>query len=203
MTSAQRIPNLAPAEWTEDVQALFPLMLPPGSKAKGSDFNSILVLARHPELADPWLRFNAAVGRGFCLPARLKEIAILRVAWHQGSQYEWIHHMLSAARLEMEASEFSALMEEDAGHRFSAAERAVIGATDDICLRGGTSDETWTELSRHLDDKQAMELLFVVGCYVALAAILNSGNVAIEPGYLEQAETLGLPLLDPGQKGRR
>jgi hypothetical protein len=31
----QRIPNLAPEQWTPEVEAIFPIMLPPGSTAKG------------------------------------------------------------------------------------------------------------------------------------------------------------------------
>lgn len=76
--SAQRIPNLPPERWTPEVEALFPIMLPPGSAAKGSDFNSILLLAHHPALAGPWLEFNAKIARGFTISARQKEIAILR-----------------------------------------------------------------------------------------------------------------------------
>ena len=112
--SAQRIPNLPPERWTPEVEALFPIMLPPGSAAKGSDFNSILLLAHHPALAGPWLEFNAKIARGFTISARQKEIAILRVAWRRGSDYEWIQHMLSAARAGLAVEDFDALLSDDA-----------------------------------------------------------------------------------------
>lgn len=96
--NGQRIPNLPQEQWTPEVEALFPIMLPHGSTGKGSDFNSILLLAHHAELADPWLHFNAKIAQGFVLSARHREILILRVAWRRASDYEWIQHTLSAAR---------------------------------------------------------------------------------------------------------
>jgi alkylhydroperoxidase family enzyme len=193
--SAQRLPNLGPEAWTPEVQAIFPLMLPPGSTAKGSDFNSILVLAHHPRLADPWLRFNVAVARGFVLATRLKEIAVLRVAWRKRSQYEWVQHMLSAAREGLTAEHFLALQQEDPGHAWTGLETCIIRATDEICLEGGIQPETLNTLQQHFDFEQVMELLFAVGCYIALAAILNTAHAQLEPGPLAQAQAAGFPML--------
>jgi len=196
---AQLIPNVPPEAWTPDVEAIFPLMLPPGSAAKGSEFNSILLLANHPRLADPWLRFNVAVARGFVLETRLKEIAILRVAWRKGSQYEWVQHMLSAAREGLTAEHFVALQREDAGNIWSPLETCIIQATDEICLRGGILPHTLSALREDFDAEQVLELLFAVGCYIALAAILNTANAALEPDPLAKAEAAGYPLLSAEQ----
>jgi 4-carboxymuconolactone decarboxylase len=193
--SAQLIPNVPAEAWTPEVQAIFPLMLPPGSTAQGSEFNSILLLANHPRLADPWLRFNVAVARGFVLPTRLKEIAILRVAWRKGSQYEWVQHMLSAAREGLTAEHFHALQQEDAGNIWTTLEKGILQATDEICLSGGILPPTLAALREQFDLEQVMELLFAVGCYIALAAILNTANAALEAGPLAKAEAAGFPML--------
>jgi 4-carboxymuconolactone decarboxylase len=193
-TRQQRIPNLAPEFWSEEVKELFPPMLPPGSTAKGSDFNSILILAHHPRLADPWLRFNATVARGFTLSARLREIAILRVAWRRGSQYEWVHHTLSGLRAGLTANEISALQREGA-YSWGSIEREIILATDEICHDGGISPPTLSGLSQLITTEQIMELLFVVGGYIALAAILNTADAQIEASPLEHARAAGLPML--------
>lgn len=197
MSTATRIPNLPREAWTAGVEALFPIMLPPGSRAKGSDFNSILVLAQHAELAEPWLRFNAAASRGFDLPASLKEIAILRTAWRRGSQYEWGHHMLSGLSNGLTTEHFSGLQMTVPGREFTTAETAVILATDDICVQGGITDATWPAISRELDTRQIMELLFVVGGYIALAAILKTAGAPLEPQIAAQIEALELPALSP------
>ncbi len=42
------------------------------------------------------------------------------------------------------------------------------------------SESTWNELAAHFDPGQVLEVLFVVGGYLCLAAVLNS--VGLEPG---------------------
>lgn len=189
----QRIENLPPEAWTPEVEALFPIMLPPGSSAKGSDFNSILLLAHHPRLSEPWLRFNAKVAQGFTLSAREREIAILRVAWRRGSEYEWVHHMLSGARAGLTVAHFAALQSEEASSEWSELEALLIRATDEVCLAGGVAADTLAKLREHLSTEQVFELLYATGCYIALGAVLNTAGAAIEPQVLEQAASAGLP----------
>jgi alkylhydroperoxidase family enzyme len=196
MTSdQQRIPNLPPEQWTPEVEALFPIMLSPGSTAKGSDFNSILVLAQHPRLSEHWLRFNAAASRGFVLSARIKEIAILRVAWRSGSDYEWVQHMLSGLREGLSVEDFRTLKGEDPGNTWNELERAVIDAADDLWRQQKVGEEAWTVLSSQVSTEQILELLYVIGAYLALAGILNTGNVPVEDQVLQRATALGLPML--------
>ncbi|PLK26786.1 carboxymuconolactone decarboxylase family protein [Novosphingobium sp. TH158] len=197
MGTGERIPNLPADAWTPEVQALFPLMLPHGSTARGSDFNSILVLVRHPELAEPYLRFNAALAKGVDLSARLKEIAILRVAWRRGSEYEWVHHAISALRTGLTPEHLAALMQAEPAAIFTSEEQAVVAATDDICLSGGIGDATWPALSNALTTKQAMEMLFVVGCYIMLGSILKTAGAPVEPQVAAHFDELGLQRLRP------
>jgi 4-carboxymuconolactone decarboxylase len=193
----QRIEYLPPEAWTPEVEALFPIMLPPGSSAKGSDFNSILLLAHHPRLSEPWLRFNAKVAQGFTLPSREREIAILRVAWRRGSEYEWVHHMLSGARAGLTVAHFAALQSEEASGDWSELETWLIRATDEICLVGGVAADTLELLRKHLSTEQVFELLYATGCYIALAAVLNTAGAAIEPQVAAQAVSAGLPHFSP------
>lgn len=202
MPAGQRIENLAREAWTPEVETLFPIMLPPGSTAKGSDFNSILLLAHHPRLSEPWLQFNAKVAQGFTLSAREREIAILRVAWRRGSEYEWVHHMLSGARACLTVAHFAALQSEEASGDWSVLETLLIRATDEICLGGGIEPVTLLELLQHLSTEQVVELLYVVGCYIALAGILNTAEAAIEPPVAAQAASAGFPDFRPPTSAR-
>lgn len=195
--AGQRIENLQPDAWTPEVEALFPIMLPQGSPAKGSDFNSILLLAHHPRLSHPWLQFNAKIAQGFTLSAREREIAILRVAWRRGSDYEWVHHTLSGARAGLTIAHFSSLQSEEASGDWSRLETLLIRATDEICLGGGIGPDTLAKLRDHLSTEQVIELLYAVGCYIALAAILNTAAAAIEPSIAEMAASAGFPDLPP------
>ena len=50
-------------------------------------------------------------------------------------------------------------------------------------------------LSAQVSTEQILELLYVIGAYLALAGILNTGNVPVEDEVLERATALGLPML--------
>jgi hypothetical protein len=101
------------------------------------------------------------------------------------------------------ADDFNALQQEGFRHVWTRLERAMILATDEICLEGGISPATLIDLSQQITTEQIMELLFVVGAYIALAAILNTANAQIERGYLEQVKIAGFPLLQANAAGRQ
>lgn len=196
MSTKQRIPNLPPEAWTPAVQAIFPILVPPGSTAKGSDFNALLVSAHHPEIADPFVRFNLAVARGVVVSQRLREIAILRLAWRRNCLYEWVHHVIGGASAGLDNSHFNALRLEDPTAPFAPDELAVVHATDEICRDGALSDAMWQEVSRYFDQKQILELLYTIGCFLTVATILNTVRVEVEPAILELVKSNGWPLLD-------
>ncbi|KPH67773.1 carboxymuconolactone decarboxylase family protein [Novosphingobium aerophilum] len=148
-----------------------------------------------PGLADPWLRFNAKVAEGFVLCAWYREIAISRVAWRRASDYEWIHHTLSAARAGLTKANLDALQNDDADDQWSGLEILLIRATDEIYAEGGIAPQTLAQLVEHFTTQQVIELVFVIGAYIALAAILNTAGAEIEPRIMQQAKAAGFPRL--------
>lgn len=195
MTDGRRIDNLPPEAWTPQVEEMFPILVPPGATVKGSDFNSLLVLAHHPGVAEPFLRFNAAVGRGVVLPARLREVAILRLAWRRKCLYEWVHHLHGGDVAGLTVDHFRALATEGMADLFLPDERAVVAATDELCVEASISDRTWAALGEHLDTPQVLELLFVVGCFLTVAMLLNSAKVDLEAGFMDMAMARGWPMI--------
>lgn len=193
--SGGRIENLPPEEWTPEVEAILPILVPPGAPVKGSDFNSLLVIAHHPQLADPFLRFTAAASRGILLSAPVRELAILRVAWRRHCRYEWVHHVIGGAGAGLGPRHFAAVQEEGISDELSAEEQAVIAATDELCGPGSLSDAGWERLGAHFDHKQIIELILLVGCYLANASFLNSVRIPVEAQFLELVKANGWPLL--------
>jgi 4-carboxymuconolactone decarboxylase len=163
-----RIQPLPYAEW--DVEALS--VLSPGRKLPPN--NVLGLLARHPALARAFLTFNAHLLTASTLPARTRELAILRIAWRRRCRYEWAQHVQIARRAGITD-------EEIAGIRAGAAtliSRAVDELDDDSCL----SEETYRALAAELDDRQLMDLVFTIGTYGLLAVAFNTFGVELEPG---------------------
>ncbi|GAB3714611.1 carboxymuconolactone decarboxylase family protein [Nocardiopsis oceani] len=183
--TSPRIPPLALDEMDAEQRRLARL---------GAD-TVIQVLARTPEL----MQASSALG-GFLLaqgklPARLRELVILRVALRCDAPYEWANHLPAALGAGASEAEVDALS--DSAARWAPADDAVLRAVDEICDDVFVSDRTWADLSATHDDPEVIELLFLVGYYRMMAGFLNSAGVAVkadQPGLGERAETTRPPI---------
>lgn len=171
-----RLPPLPADQWDEAThQAL--------SAMRGADTNNALsTLARHPALAKAFLRFNVHLLTTSTLPARTRELAILRVAHRRDCAYEWSHHVRMAKAEGITDDEVGAVQcFAGAGARaFDEFDRAVIAGVDELEEKSRLSDETWAALGGRLNDRQRMDYVFTVGCYAALAMAFNTFGVQLE-----------------------
>src|SRR5205823_4037611 len=83
-----RIPPLPPEERDEQAQELLS-----GVSAAGAPASNIFsTLVRHPGLFRRWLPFGGKLLGGGKLPARDRELLILRTGWLCRAEYEWAQH---------------------------------------------------------------------------------------------------------------
>ena len=88
--------------------------------------------------------------------------------------------------------------------RFTARQRLLLTAVDELHERRVISDATWTKLSAELTERQLIELCLLVGHYEMLAMTLNSLGVEPEASALrrltgataEAADTLRRRLIE-------
>ena len=64
---------------------------------------------------------------------------------------------------------------------WSAADAALIRATDELHADQFVTDATWAELSRHFSEKQRMDVVFTAGQYTQVSMFLNSFGVQGNP----------------------
>ena len=76
---------------------------------------------------------------------------------------------------------------------FTAFERTVICATEDLVRDRLVSDTDWQALAFQWNNSQLLDFLFTVGTYVLLAGVMRSTGVEREPELLELAEEYGAP----------
>jgi AhpD family alkylhydroperoxidase len=151
--------------------------------------NVVGTLMHHPALAGPFLAYNNVLLQKPALDARLRELMILRVAWRARSRYELVQHARLAQRLGVTAGEIAAVAG-NARAEWTALESAALDATDQLVDRYRVDDETWGRLAEHLDERQLVELVFVVGTYVGLAMAFNSFGLQVDPDLQELDNTL-------------
>jgi len=184
-----RIAPLPTDEWSDDaVAALEAAFGAEGAErllSGGPDGphmpNVLATLVRHPTLAGPFLTYNNVLLRTPTLEARWRELIVLRVAWRTGCEYEWLQHVRMAGRTGITESEVQAIGQGADAGTWSAFEDALLSATDQLLDRYRIDDETWARLAEQLDDRQLIELAFVVGTYTCLAMAFNSVGLAPDP----------------------
>ena len=172
-----RVQPLPANQWDEAVQHSLSGMLPPERRNPRDAGNLISTLARHPKLARAFLRFSGYLLYGSTLPARIREQAILRIAHRRGCTYEWSHHVNIAKEAGLSEAEIAATQTGETNDEF---DRAVFNAVDELDERSELSDQTWTALSKRLDERQRMDFIFTIGGYIGLAMALNTFGVELE-----------------------
>lgn len=146
----------------------------------GPILNIFRTLARAPKALS---RFNAwggyVLSRRNDLPAREREIVILRVGYLCRSGYEFTQHTRIGLDCGLTADEIERIKRgADAG--WSPADAVLIKATDELHHDHFISDATWAELSRHFSEKQCMDVVFTTGQYTQVSMILNTFGVQVE-----------------------
>jgi AhpD family alkylhydroperoxidase len=167
-----RIPPLPYDEWdTEALSVISAGRKPPPNNVLG-------LLARHPALARAFLTWNLHLLSTSALPARTRELAILRIAWRRRCRYEWAQHAAIARRAGVTDKEIAGIRAGTA----TLINRAVDELDEDSCL----SEETYRALAAELDDRQLMDLVFTIGTYGLLAMAFNTFGVELEPGLSDE-----------------
>lgn len=179
-------PRIEPEANPDDEQGrlLSKTLLSPGSEP----LNLFRVLVRHPELMK---RVNALGGLFMAhnfVPARAREMAILRIAWATECDYEYAQHVGIARRVGLSEQEIGDLgLPIDQG-RWQPGDAALLGLVDGILEKGEAPNDAWGKVHIDLDDGQMLELVMLVGYYQMLAAFLKTVRVPLEDGQLGRPE---------------
>ncbi|MDT4938859.1 MAG: hypothetical protein QOG80_2530 [Pseudonocardiales bacterium] len=141
--------------------------------------NLFLTLGRQHKLFRGWLRFAGRLMPGGTLPRRDTELVILRVAHLRSCTYEFEHHVHLGKRAGLTTDEIERIKVGPAAEGWSARERAVLTAVDQLHHKQDLDDDTWAALREHLDEVRTIEFLMLVGHYEMLATFLQT--LRIEP----------------------
>ncbi len=136
-------------------------------------------LARHPSLYEHSVSIARDVVSGV-LPARDREMVILRGAWACAAAYQWNHHHPLALAAGLTEAEIDLLSQPVAAGDWTPHERAILSAVDELNADAVVSDATWTVLSRTYGERELIELVTLIGEYHKISFQLNSWGVPLE-----------------------
>jgi Uncharacterized conserved protein len=176
--AAPRIRPLADDELTPEQAAA----LQPVREGRLGVLNIFRTLAHAPKAL---ARFNDwggyVLSRRNDLPAREREIVVLRIGYLCRSGYEFTQHTRIGLDCGLTPDEI-ARIKRGADADWSPADAALIRACDELHADQFITEPTWAELGRHFSDKQRMDLVFTAAQYTQVSMILNTFGVQLEEG---------------------
>ncbi len=171
-------PRLEPVrEASDEVQEIWAGAL----TRDGNPLNIFGVMAHHPKLMK---RFNLM--GGFLLnkgvvPARERELVILRIGWNCQAIYEFGQHTVIGLDCGVTQEEIDAIAGGE-GHGWSAEDQLLLDMADDLCAGDCVSDATYAGLAEHWSEAQLIELVVVAGFYRLVSGFLNTFGVELDDG---------------------
>jgi alkylhydroperoxidase family enzyme len=141
------------------------------------------LMAKHPPIFHRQMEMGSVLFNGE-IPARERELAVLRISWLAGAAYEWGEHVEIAKRSGLSDVEIERITRGSSGSDWSDHDAAILRATEELLTDFAISDETWLTLSRAWNEQQLIELPMMVGQYLTTAFLLNSLNVRLAEGNL-------------------
>jgi alkylhydroperoxidase family enzyme len=114
---------------------------------------------------------------------RLRELMIMRIGWVTGSAYEWTQHWRVATTAGVPPEDVLAVRDWRASDRLTAADKAVLAATDESLAGTAISDATWAEVTKHITEPgQQVEFIVAMGNWTMFSMLLRNLKIPVEDG---------------------
>lgn len=121
------------------------------------------------------------------IPARERELLILRTGWLCRSGYEWVQHTRIGLQCGLTQEEVERIKAGPDAAGWSAEDAALLRVADDLVSDFFVGDATWVGLA-HLSEKQRMDAVFTVGQYTQVSMFLNSFGIQLDEGQVLDAD---------------
>jgi len=162
--------------YSAEIQAAFDRIMPPGV----SPLVLFTTLARDARLYERF-RGGGLLDKGH-LTLRQREVVIDRITALCGSEYEWgVHVAFFAERVGLDAAMLRSLVHGTAGDPcWSAEDRLLIRACDQLHASSDIDDPLWAELREHLSEMAVVEILMLAGFYRTVSYLTNALRLPLE-----------------------
>lgn len=138
------------------------------------------VLGQHKRVFWLWALFTGMLLNRGRLPKPDTEIVILRVGHQRGCEYELQHHRRIALRSGVNADTQAKVFAWPEADGLPARTQALLAGVDELIATRTMSDTCWRQLADHLDRRQLIEFVTLVGQYDALAMTLTTVGVPMD-----------------------
>jgi alkylhydroperoxidase family enzyme len=149
--------------------------------ARGQQYNIFTTLGRVPEALKAFNAWGGFVLLQSSLPARERELLILRVGWNCRCGYEWAQHARIGRAAGLTPLELTGIKRGPTWIEWSEQDRLLLLAADELGESSFISVALWNALAERFGERQLMDIVFVVGHYTQVCMILNTFGVQLDP----------------------
>jgi len=138
-----------------------------------------------PDSTETCQRYWAYTGhfvRNATIPARDREVIILRTAWLNRADYIWGRHNIIGQEAGLTEQEISRVTLGDDAAGWSDFDAALLRAADELYTSRFISEATWNTLGERYTESQLREVVLIVGNYTQLSMFQNTLGAQLEPG---------------------
>jgi 4-carboxymuconolactone decarboxylase len=173
-----RIEPISDADATPEQMSLMA-----GRAGNGVILNVYRTLVNAPQAAEAFLKWGRYIlSERNDLPARQREIVILRTGFLCRSGYEWTQHVRVGKGAGLTEAEIERIKHGAEAEGWDEADSALIQAANELHKDFFISDKTWEKLAKFFTAKQQMDVVFTAGQYTQVSMFLNSFGVQLDPG---------------------
>lgn len=141
---------------------------------RGSVLHLYQMLLQSPPVARGWLNHLTGIRHNSSLAGDVREMVIMRVAIINRAPYEAEQHAPIALKEGMTQAQLDALSDWESSTLFSPLQRAVLAYTDAMTRDVQVRDDVFTEVKRHFEPTQLVELTATVATYNMVSRFLEA-----------------------------
>jgi len=177
----QRIAPLSMEELDDEARATIIRLRESAGKTEHNKIPEVFgTMMKHPRLYRCQMELGTVLFQGE-IPARERELAILRVAWLCRAPYEWGQHVDIAKRFGVTSEEIERVIIGSSAPEWDEHDAAVVRGVEELLREQMISDATWAVLARRWNEQQLIEYPSMVGQYVATAYSQNTLRIRLNP----------------------
>ena len=177
MTSPRILPIEPP--YSQTVQDAFDKIMPPGR----DPLIIFRTFAHNPVILRKQMALGASLLTSDRVPARDRELVILRTCARCRSEYEWGVHVVAYARSMKfpEAIIQATVTADTADPVWDSRQTLLIRLVDELHDTAQLTDGLWSSLAATWTPEQLIELITLCGMYHAVSFTTNATRMALEP----------------------
>lgn len=142
-----------------------------------------LITLRHPGMFKGQMVLGIELAAKGTIPAREREIAILRLALLARAPFEWCEHVDIGKAFGVTSEEIERVVEGSGAAGWTEHEAALLRAVEELVGDHCMSDETWDTLAKTYTEKQMLEVPMLIGSYLMTALQQNSLKIQPKGGF--------------------